>query len=65
MAMAIARSASPAAARAKALIAGRDVEGLRRQLNAEKDAFLECARSPDFEEGVAAFLSKRPPQFGT
>lgn len=63
LAAAIARGASPAVAHAKALIAGRDLEGLRRHLNAEKEAFLECVRSPDFEEGVAAFLSKRRPEF--
>ena len=64
MAAAIAGGAMPAAAHAKALIAGRDLEALQRHLMAEKQAFLDCVRSPDFEEGVAAFLAKRPPIFG-
>jgi len=63
LAAAIARGAMPAVARARALMIGRDVEALERQLNAEKEAFLACVRSRDFEEGVTAFLSKRRPQF--
>ena len=63
MASAIAGGAMPALAHAKALIAGRDLEALQRHLMAEKHAFLDCVRSPDFEEGVAAFLSKRQPSF--
>ena len=63
LAAAIARGARPAVAHAKALMIGRDLEALARQLAAEKLAFLDCVRSPDFEEGVAAFLSKRPPSF--
>ena len=63
MASAIAAGAMPAVAHAKALIAASDLEALQRQLRAEKAAFLDCVRSPDFEEGVAAFLSKRAPQF--
>ena len=30
---------------------------------AEAQAFLACAKTPDFSEGVAAFLAKRPAQF--
>jgi 2-(1,2-epoxy-1,2-dihydrophenyl)acetyl-CoA isomerase len=63
MASAVAAGAMPALAHAKALIAGRDIEALQRHLIAEKQAFLDCVRSPDFEEGVAAFLSKRQPSF--
>ena len=33
------------------------------QLQAEAQAFLACAKTPDFSEGVAAFLAKRPAQF--
>jgi 2-(1,2-epoxy-1,2-dihydrophenyl)acetyl-CoA isomerase len=63
LAAAIARGAMPAVAHAKALMLGRDLEALRRHLTAEKEAFLDCVRSGDFEEGVAAFLSRRPPRF--
>jgi 2-(1,2-epoxy-1,2-dihydrophenyl)acetyl-CoA isomerase len=62
-ASAIAAGAMPAVAHAKALITACDLETLQRHLMAEKAAFLDCVRSPDFEEGVAAFLSKRPPRF--
>jgi 2-(1,2-epoxy-1,2-dihydrophenyl)acetyl-CoA isomerase len=63
LASTIARGAMPAVARAKALMIGRDLDALERQLHAEKDAFLACVKSRDFEEGVAAFLSKRRPRF--
>lgn len=60
----IADGAFPAVQQTKALLIGRDVEALKRQLDAEKASFLVCVRSPDFAEGVAAFLSKRAPRFG-
>ena len=63
LAAALATGAMPAVAHAKALMIGRDLPALERQLTAEKQAFLDCVRSPDFEEGVTAFLSKRRPQF--
>jgi 2-(1,2-epoxy-1,2-dihydrophenyl)acetyl-CoA isomerase len=34
-----------------------------QQLDAERDAFLQCATTADFAEGAAAFLAKRKPQF--
>ena len=37
--------------------------GLEEQLEAERDSFIECATTPDFAEGVNAFLAKRKPQF--
>jgi 2-(1,2-epoxy-1,2-dihydrophenyl)acetyl-CoA isomerase len=43
-------------------------ESLRRtlseQLQAEAVSFAECSASPDFVEGITAFLAKRAPQFG-
>jgi 2-(1,2-epoxy-1,2-dihydrophenyl)acetyl-CoA isomerase len=38
---------------------------LRGQLDAERAAFLRCAASREFAEGVDAFLAKRPPKFGS
>jgi 2-(1,2-epoxy-1,2-dihydrophenyl)acetyl-CoA isomerase len=37
---------------------------LRGQLDAERSAFLACAATPDFLEGLEAFFAKRPPRFG-
>lgn len=36
---------------------------MNRQLDREQAAFLSCAVSDDFAEGVSAFLDKRSPQF--
>ena len=60
-----ASGARPAVAHAKALLVARDLPALERQLMVERQAFLDCVRSPDFEEGVSAFLSKRPPRFNS
>jgi 2-(1,2-epoxy-1,2-dihydrophenyl)acetyl-CoA isomerase len=37
---------------------------LRGQLDAERAAFLRCAATHDFAEGIDAFLAKRAPRFG-
>jgi 2-(1,2-epoxy-1,2-dihydrophenyl)acetyl-CoA isomerase len=37
---------------------------LRGQLDAERAAFLRCAATQDFSEGLDAFLAKRAPKFG-
>ena len=37
---------------------------LRGQLDAERAAFLRCAATPDFAEGLDAFLARRAPKFG-
>ena len=36
---------------------------LPAQLQAEGDAFLQCAQTQDLREGIAAFIEKRQPQF--
>jgi 2-(1,2-epoxy-1,2-dihydrophenyl)acetyl-CoA isomerase len=33
------------------------------QLEAEARSFAQCAATPDFAEGIDAFLAKRPPRF--
>ena len=37
---------------------------LRGQLDAERAAFLRCATTHDFAEGLEAFLARRAPKFG-
>lgn len=53
---------SRAYAEAKALLNRAD-QGLAAQLDAEALAFARCATTPDFAEGVAAFVGKRKPLF--
>jgi 2-(1,2-epoxy-1,2-dihydrophenyl)acetyl-CoA isomerase len=59
----LAAGATQALARTKALLR----EGLARrfddQLDAEARAFGASSATPDFAEGIDAFLNKRPPQF--
>ncbi|WP_211242941.1 enoyl-CoA hydratase/isomerase family protein [Sinimarinibacterium sp. CAU 1509] len=43
----------------KGLITKAADDGLHAQLDAEKAAFLRCAKTPDFRERVDAFLSKK------
>jgi 2-(1,2-epoxy-1,2-dihydrophenyl)acetyl-CoA isomerase len=65
---AIARSiaAGPVQAmrRTKRLVRESLARTLSEQLQAEAVSFSECAASPDFVEGITAFLAKRAPQFG-
>jgi 2-(1,2-epoxy-1,2-dihydrophenyl)acetyl-CoA isomerase len=52
-----------ATAATKRLLREASGHGLEQHLDAERAAFLGCAASADFAEGVAAFLARRPPQF--
>ena len=57
--------AAPAVAigNTKQLLARSPAHNLEEQLAAEGDSFVECAAQPDFEEGLNAFLEKRPAKF--
>jgi 2-(1,2-epoxy-1,2-dihydrophenyl)acetyl-CoA isomerase len=65
MALAERLAAGPTGAygRTKALIGQSLSNDLATQLDREREAFVQSARSIDFAEGVAAFLAKRSPQF--
>lgn len=53
-----------AARAAKRLLRAGQAEYLTAQLEAEREAVVAAVRSPDFEEGVRAFLGRRAPRFG-
>jgi 2-(1,2-epoxy-1,2-dihydrophenyl)acetyl-CoA isomerase len=48
----------------KALLLGTYRTAIEEQMELEGRLIAECAESADGQEGVAAFLGKRPPQFG-
>lgn len=58
-------AAGPTAAfgRIKRLLRQGHAASLAEQLDTERQAFLDCAATEDFAEGVAAFLAKRPAVF--
>jgi 2-(1,2-epoxy-1,2-dihydrophenyl)acetyl-CoA isomerase len=60
----LARGPTEALAQTKQLISTSLDHTLEEQLAAEGRAFSRCAATPDFVEGVAAFVGKRPPTFG-
>ena len=49
---------------AKRLVRESLAHSLSGQLDAEAASFGACAATPDFAEGIRAFLEKRPAQFG-
>jgi 2-(1,2-epoxy-1,2-dihydrophenyl)acetyl-CoA isomerase len=64
LAQRLARGPTPAIAQLKRLLRTSFDHDLRGQLDAERNAFLVCAASADFAEGVEAFLEKRAARFG-
>lgn len=59
----LAAGAPVALARVKRLLHGAAQRDFAAQLDAEAEAFADCARSLDFVEGMAAFMQRRAPSF--
>ncbi len=64
LAQELANTSRTSNATVKRLLLGSSRSGLEEQLEAEARAIAESVRSADGQEGVAAFLEKRAPQFG-
>ena len=61
----LATGAAKALGNAKRLVNGSlESASLAAHLAWEKELFLTCAKTGDFEEGLQAFFEKRPPNFG-
>ena len=59
----LARGPAAAYAATKRLLHQSGSITIETQLQAEAENFASCAATPDFSEGVAAFLGKRPAKF--
>jgi 2-(1,2-epoxy-1,2-dihydrophenyl)acetyl-CoA isomerase len=60
----LARGPTQAFGEIKRLMRSSFQHALPKHLEEERRAFLRCAATPDFNEGLRAFLEKRPPRFG-
>ena len=60
----LARGPALAQAHAKRLMYQSLHESLESQMEAEAIGIADCARTPDFSEGVTSFVEKRAPVFG-
>jgi 2-(1,2-epoxy-1,2-dihydrophenyl)acetyl-CoA isomerase len=60
----LAAAPRPSLARIKAALNLSEQHSLAAALDFEAEGQAECFRSPDFVEGVTAFMQKRPPRFG-
>jgi len=63
MAARFAKGPTRGLAKTKALIRAASLKTLDEELNLERDAMRELGFSADYQEGVAAFMAKRPPAF--
>lgn len=59
----LARSAPASLSSLKALCAGLPTRSLEEHLALEHRLLVDCARSADAQEGLRAFIEKRPPRF--
>ncbi|MGB8509380.1 MAG: enoyl-CoA hydratase-related protein [Pyrinomonadaceae bacterium] len=64
LAASLARGPQPSLAKIKASLGAREAADLAAALDFEAEGQAACFRSPDFVEGVTAFMQKRPPLFG-
>ncbi|MBZ9650089.1 enoyl-CoA hydratase/isomerase family protein [Sphingobium sp. 3R8] len=58
-----ARAPAGAVRQAKALLGSGGQQSVSAQLKAERDAIVQAVGTADFEEGVRAFIEKRPARF--
>lgn len=63
LAVSLARLSRDAVSQTKRLINLSYTSTLEQQLSEEGESFAHCSTRPDFQEGIRAFLEKRPPNF--
>ena len=63
MAIELAHGPTRAYGGVKRLLYGTATNPLYEQMELENESIADMARSADAQEGIAAFLAKRPPQF--